>query len=305
MDLKIERHIQGDWLKKSDNGIIDILKDLHHAVVNIAPHNKCRFDSTFPKFNIEYVDDDKWILEAYPNFEHIRMSRGVAELVWCVAYSYVNLYTEIAEGKKFFSGKNKVSLHQSKNASESTDLLKWAYERWFNNDTSSWPTDLPKPIFNPQKGTKENVAKELTFCILSFFIHHELAHIKLHKDKDVNVKEEEEADKFATDWILDSDLKEQDPLFQKQALGIALGFDILIAKCIHTNNCGGFSHPHSFDRLISNLSRYIDYENHRVWSVLCFTLKLHLDTGGYKTPEIEYESFRECIDSYHNIVKGT
>jgi hypothetical protein len=304
MNLKVERHIQGKWLEKSDNGIIDILKDLHHAILNIAPHNKDKFDASFPKFNIEYVDDDKWILVAYPKYEHIRISRGVAELVWCVAYSYVNLYTEFAEGKRFFAGKNKFSLHQSKNSSNSSKLLQWAYERWFNNNQSAWPSDLPRPIFNPAKGSKENVAKELTFVILSFFIHHELAHIKLHKDPKDNIQEEKEADAFATDWILDSGLDEHNALFEKQAIGIALGFDILIARCIHTGDCGGFSHPHSFDRLISNLSRYINDDNHRVWSLLCFTLKLHLDTGGYKTPEIEYESFRECIDSYHRVVKG-
>lgn len=304
MNRKVKRIIQGKWLEKSANPIVDILKDLHEAIGNIAPHRKDEFDQTYPIFNIEYVDDDKWILEALPIYNHVRISRGVAELVWCVSYSYISLYTEIAEGKQFFKEKNKVSLHETEEISKSTKLLQWAYEKWFNNSVTPWPNDLPKPISNPKNNTLENSAKELSFCILSFFLHHELAHIKLHKNKSVGVKEEQEADRFATDWILDSDLPEEDLLFQKQSLGIAIGFDILIAKCIHTGECGGFDHPHSFDRLISNLEKHIDYENHRVWSVLCFTLKLHLDTAGYKTPDIVYDSFKSCINSYHQIVKG-
>jgi len=305
MSLKIERYIQGSWLTGNEDAISYILKNLHHAIVNIAPHQKDNFDTAYPRFTIEYTDSTEWRLEALSSMELIIMSRGVAELVWCVSYSYLGLYTEIAEGKQFFKEKNKVSLHSNTEISKYTRLLKWSYERWFNNSSESWPNGLPKPVSNPKKGTIENSANELTYCILSFFIHHELAHIKLHKGIDVGIKQEEEADRYATDWILNSDLPEDELLFQKQALGVAIGFDILIARCIHTGDCGEFDHPHSFDRLISNLQRHINYKNHRVWSTLCFTLKLHLDTAKYKTPELVYDSFKDCIDSYHKIVKNT
>jgi hypothetical protein len=205
------------------------------------------------------------------------------------------------QGKKIIQ-KTEINLHEDLEVKNAMRLLKWIYESWLNNENTPWPDDLPKPIENPRKGIMENVADELCLCSIAYLIHHELAHIRLHHSGGSNIDIEKEADAEATDWLLNHSLDEWDYKFIKRALGIAVAFEVLTARGIYTRKFGGITHPYSYDRLFQNLDKYINDPQHIVWALIASTLKLHLDNKNIKTPEVVYADFKECVNSYIDLL---
>lgn len=182
-------------------------------------------------------------------------------------------------------------------------LLKWAYDSWIKKDSQTpWPDNLPKPVIQPQKGTMESVADELSLCATAAYLHHELAHIRLNHTGDSTIEQEREADYAKADWILDHGLPLTDYKFIKRALGIAVALEVLTAYGIYTNKFGGKTHPCSYDRLVNTVSKHVTDSNHIVWAVIAVTLKLHLDNRKVQTPDVEYENFMECVNAYADLM---
>lgn len=294
------RKIKGKCLETMVSPIRYVMAHIHEALVNIAPENKERFESEYPEFILEYKDTDVWIL-GVNNSKHILLSRRVVEIFWGAAYGYATFYTKIVQGKKY-NRKTVTNLHNNSEVKEAMLLLKWVYESWLNKECASWPDNLPKPEESPQQGSMENVATELCLCSIAYLVHHELAHIRLKHAGCSTISIEKEADFEATDWLLNHSLDEWDDKFIKRALGIAMAFEVLTARGIYTGDYGGISHPYSYDRLFHNLEKYITDPQHLVWAFICSTLKLHLDNKKIETPEIEYKDFKECVNSYLDLL---
>ncbi len=297
------RKINGKCLSTMISPIRYVMKHIHDALVNIAPENKARFEREYPDFILEYIDTGKWIIEADTYTKKILLSRRVVEIFWAVSYGYTTFYTKVVQGKKIIQ-KTEINLHKDEEVKNSMLLLKWIYESWLNTEDNPWPSNLPKPIENPQKGTRENVADELCLCSMAYQIHHELAHIRLLHSGGSTIDIEKEADAEATDWLLNHPLDEWDYKFIKRALGIAIAFEVLTARGIYSGNFGGRTHPYSYDRLYQNLDKYINDPSHIVWAFLASTLKLHLDNKKIETLEVVYTDFKECVNSYMNLLSN-
>jgi len=238
------------------------------------------------------VDTDK---------KHIKLSRRVVEIFWAVSYGYITFYTKVIQDKKIVT-KTDINLHEDEEVRKAMLLLKWIYDSWLNNEDTSWPDELPKPIENPKKGIMENVADELCLCSIAYLIHHELSHISLHHSGKSTIASEKEADAEATDWLLNHLLDEWDYKFIKRALGIAVAFEVMTARGIYTGDFDGVTHPYHYDRLYQNLDKYIHDPQNIVWALLASTLKLHLDNKKVVTPEIVYSDFKECVNSYIDLL---
>ena len=294
------REIKGKCLLTMESPIRFVMSHIHEAIVNIAPENKERFDNEYPDFILEYFDTDKWILEVDAS-KHISLSRRVVEIYWAVAYGYITFYTKIVQGKKIIQETEK-NLHEDSEVKNAMLLLTWIYESWLNNVDSPWPIDLPRPLENPKKGIMENVADELCLCSIAYLIHHELAHVRLQHSGSSTIDIEKEADAEATDWLLNHSLDEWDYKFIKRALGIAVAFEVLTAKGIYTKTFDGITHPYSYNRLYHSLDKYINDPQHVVWALIASTLKLHLDNQKIDTPKIIYKDFKECVNSYMDLL---
>ena len=295
------REIRGKCLETMYSPIRSVMSHIQESLINIAPENKELFEKVYPDFILEYIDTPKWILNVEIDKKHIKLSRRVVEIFWSVSYGYITFYTKVIQSKKVVT-KTDINLQENEEVKKATLLLKWVYESWLNNVDDSWPDDLPKPIENPRKGIMENVADELCLCSIAYLIHHELAHINLLHSGESSITIEKEADTAATDWLLNHSLDEWDYKFIKRALGIAIAFEVITAHGIYTGNFDGVTHPYHYDRLYNNLNRYIIDPLHIVWALIASTLKLHLDNKKINTPDIIYKDFKECVNSYIDLL---
>lgn len=302
---KVKVYIQASWLNNSQFTLKYLLKDLHVAFSTIDIERIQDLAKSIGPFNIEYLDNQSWICRASPGFNFVQISRGLVEIVWCICYSHILLYSEIAEQKKF-SKKNQYFTYSSNQRTKTAiDLLKICLSNWFNKSTSK--IDINSIIgMTPSKNSGDiyiRNANEMARMVISFYLYHEFAHLKLHKGKPPSIVHEKEADEFAVAWFLDQDFKSNYSKEVKFSHAVALSFLILAIRCIHLSDCDGFTHPHSIDRLVDNLTNYISYPDHPVWSIMSFSIKVHLDAVNIQIPIKVYSTHKECFDEYMQILK--
>ena len=283
--------------------IKDVMAFLHRALANISPERNSEFETTYAHFTLEYLDTPKWVCCVDPKTRrHISLSRRVVEVMWCASYAYMVLYMKEIQGKEITSPKE-IDLHKDLEIDQGMKVLKWAYENWINGEDKPWPADLPQPVSAPETGSFLQVANELCLCSMAFILHHELAHIRLGHDPSArDLDDERQADYSAAEWIMQSSLREDDPMFIKRALGIAIALEVLTSWGIYTKNFGGNTHPPSYDRMIHTLRRFAHDNNHVVWAVVVAALKLHLDNAKLQTPDVRYDSFLECAEDFANVL---
>lgn len=275
-----------------------IMANIHHAIVQISPERESEFEKRHPSFEITYIDSAEWLCNVNTNEKRIQLSRGVVEAMWCMAYGYIILYWHIVEQQRALQSKKTISLRDDPRVRGAVELIKWALEhRLLNEEEIGWPDDLPRPSGGVDN-EGENVADELCLCALAFAVHHELAHIRLNHNVRNDIELERDADYEAAKWILDVKLEESDPKFIKRSLGIATALQVMNAHEIHKSSMSSGSHPRAIERVHNTLRCYVKNRNHLIWAFLVVTTKLHLDAKMIDTPEIVYESFHDCFESY-------
>lgn len=297
------RYLDINCLQSMSSPIRYVMKNIHNAIINIAPERTKQFETELDEFTLTYLDVGKWIVNVNTQEKHIRISRQVVEIMWAASYAYMVFYDRICAGK-LIKAKEDVDLTSQSDVKIALQLLQWAYNNFIDiNRDIPWPIDLPKPIENPGSESIEKIADELCLCATAAILHHEFSHIRLKHVRNLdNVDAEREADYEMVDWILHPSLNNKDMMFIKRSLGIAIAFEVMTAYGIYTSNFGGDSHPYTYERLIRSLERHITDDNHIVWAIIVGTLKLHLDHKGIPTPGIAYNSFKECVNSYANIL---
>lgn len=253
---------------------------------------------------MEYVDSPDWICET--SGQEIRISIRVLEILWASVYAYMAVYLKHAQNRLFLQ-KQELVYSEYPETEGAIKLLKWAIEGYVNEDRPDWPDELPKPIKNPESGSLESLADELCLGAAAFALHHELAHIRLghNTDSPFRIEQENEADSYAADWVLDGlDIDDKkDIRFIKRTLLIAMALQVLCSLEIHCGVSASHTHPSGYDRLMNTLSRYLeDDDDHVTWAVLSITMKMHLDAVGILTPNRIYDSFREALNEYADVL---
>ena len=279
-----------------------VMVNIHETLVKIAPERQAEFEKEFANCSLEYLDSGEFICDVNVASHHIRLSRQVVELLWSISFGYMTFYTKVVQVHKQTT-RQTYDLTQDTEVARAMKLLKWAYGNWLlPTQQIPWPDVLPRPVEHPESGTMENLADELCLSAVAALLHHELAHIRLNHHAPTSIDEEREADHAMADWILNNNLSLTEARFIKRALGIAVAMEILIANGIYTGNFGGGTHPRSYDRLINTISPYLTHPNHIVWHVLVHTLNLHLGNRGIATPDVAYESYKECVNAYIDLL---
>lgn len=179
----------------------------HRVPFNIAPEraaelskdifgaDRWEFRSTEGKANFIAVAHEKTV---YLTFT------GLASL-WCVAYV---AYSVMDIGSRA----RRDGTHAGQPCIDATqavqDLNLQAYldhARRLMRGDEPWPADICRPATDPAASTREYLVNNLFFGALSWILLHEIAHVH-HKDegiepRDILIKQEAKADKFATDWV--------------------------------------------------------------------------------------------------------
>lgn len=272
-----------------------VMRNIHNALVNIAPEREEEFCNLFVDFVLEYRDTPEWECSVDVASKYIYLSRKVVEVMWVASLVYFRLYEEV-QRKGLGTA---ISFVSNPRLHESTDLFKWALETWFQKDSKPWPPNLPQPVPNESADQEHRATNEFCLCAVAYLLHHEFAHIRLLHNGMRDVESERDADYQAANWILGK-VKEDSPEFKKRALGVSVALGILAAKGIHTGEHGGKTHPRGFDRLFNTFDRHILDPNHVVWFFIVAMLTLHLDNAGLQRSLSKgpFSSARACANSY-------
>jgi hypothetical protein len=279
--------------------------NLPKSVFTIAPERQAEFDTSLNDFDLIYVNQRRWKFCAYPERtpKEVWVSRGAIELMWCASLAHFLFYTKFIQGKKF-DQPAEIDPHSDPAVNNALLLLGWAIKCQLDHDESdNWPPNLPRPLQSPPRESDENVADELCLVSCAYFLHHELAHIRLHHSSGVNntlsLSQEKEADIAAAEWVLDG-ISVESPMFVKRMFGIIQGFLLTTAMGLYGGNLGGNSHPFSYDRLASLLSRFLGNDNHVTKGIAFAVLDLHFQNSGRRLTKQVFVDPEEALEALCN-----
>jgi hypothetical protein len=268
-----------------------VLKYVPDSILNSVPERRLEIQNDYPDITIELIDVEEWILDVNIKRNHIRYSRGVAELLWATAYSYGELYTRYANG--VIPAGQVVDISAAVTARQ---LLEFAVAKFTEVSQKVPPlAGVPPP---GSYAPFEEFATEISLMASGFLLHHELAHIILkHPLGVVDIDLERDADIEAARILL-SDKTIPSDQFNKRIIGAVIGIQLLVMRSIYTRQFSGQSHPRTFDRLFNTLEQHVTDPNHLAWALSHFIVKLHLDNAGIPIPIVEHNTHRDCLNYY-------
>jgi hypothetical protein len=299
------RRVKNECLRKMKSPIKWIFLHLHEAIVNIAPSKQEEFDSIYPTFTLEYLDVPLFKANANSKTKHIKISRGVMELVWAVAYAHTLSYTRWVVGHKF-TEEVVIDPNSDPEVGRGLSLLHWAISNDLNPAKAKrWPKNLPKPLEKFEHASWEHYAQEMSLVAGAFILHHELVHIRrghIASSGAWSIEQENETDYEAVDWIVGPNPDIRSALFIKQMLGITCALEVLLIRKIYSPKSGGNTHPHAWNRIFNVIRRFIQDNDHPIFAFATMTIKLHLDNANIAVTSKVYEDFFESFDAYIDVL---
>lgn len=264
---------------------------------SIAPERIDALKAVSKGLSLKFPDSSRHICNFNSESKIISVSRGVLEYLWCSSYAYFMLHEKyMASG--LLGKQEPFDLQQDPELCDAMALLDWSLNVVASGVEHDWPSDLPRPIVSAAVGSWENLADELSLCALAFMMHHELAHHYLGHAGGSDVDAERDADYQATEWIMLGQ-EEDDDVFLKRCLGVAVALSGLTALGFRGGDWGGINHPRHYDRLLNCLDRVVSNDDHKIWVVVLMILKLYIDNSDVEVDEsIEHDSARSCVDYY-------
>jgi hypothetical protein len=197
-------------------------------------------------------------ISANPETKVIKISQGALELLWSASFAFPLLF-EICRDSQL-GGRDRVNAADFPQLQEAFRLYGWALNKSHRGACEPWPEESPSPQGTDSQTT---LATKLFLIAVGWILLHESAHIlfdhKMDGPSDLKKREEREADRFATEWLLDavSDRK----LIQERSLGIAIAILVLTARDLRAERSDLPDHPRSVERLNVNLRNYVSDED--------------------------------------------
>jgi len=303
------RVIENTIAESSQSPVRELLRDVHTAIINIAPERAVEFEEKFNSFTVEYLDDDDYVANVQIERKHIKITTGAFELLWVLAYVHFQYYTQVIQ-KIGCEQETKVGPEHLSKMGPAIELLDWAMNRLLKHlewrefggpkpEKTPWPKGLPSPLTSTGDSSDEGVASELTRGSIAAIIHHELAHIALQHSGLSEIDSERDADIHSWDWILDSDQTGGDSAEVKRYLILISANLAGVAADIRLNRNTLISHPRNIDRLSNLLARFDLHPDDVAYAFAYAILQFH--TGftdqPFGTTGVGYTSFRAAFEA--------
>jgi Peptidase U49 len=276
--------------------IYRLIKPLCQSLVMIAPERAEQIRDPIDDLTLVILDKDRFVCEVRPIARVMNVSRRTLEIIWATSYAYFTYYVEVFSGKRITTH-TVVDFTSDPLLRDAMALLRWSLKPM---NPGRWPEELPAPEETPEPASNAHVANEVAACVAAFFLHHELAHIRLRhertEDNVLSIEQERDADHEAANWILAKVPTEEG--FDRRAFGLTVGLMILVGRGIHYGDQDGETHPRTFDRLFNTLERHVSDPGHTAWAFAMAVLKLHLDNSKIVVPEIVYASPKAAVNAY-------
>jgi Peptidase U49 len=278
-----------------------ILDSLHRALINIAPEREAEFNSQFPEFTIQYIDDDNFTININTPSKLITISSFVAEFLWVSAYSHFVFYREIFQGQKF-KNRKEISLECTPRLKTAMELLSWGTDKLLGKSVGPWPTGLPQPNFYVDHASDERIADEFAMGATACLIHHELAHLHLQHSGKSTIDIEREADANAWEWVLGTNIDLESKAGKKRLLLLTHAYSPAVIKDIHNGYTTLLTHPRSIDRVFNLLSRVNTPKNHIAYAFAFAAFHLHLENSKKGLPQqnAAYDTIAESLEAVIN-----
>jgi hypothetical protein len=259
--------------KKDKAMLLDTITEFHSPIINIKRYligalENCASEKNAILYKIvtdndihfELTDEaEKDILKfsALVDSRIVKFSVKSLELVWCLCFAGPIIYEEYLKENH---QKDDSILDPIYSIGIANQLLDWLIVSFKSEDYIKWDETLPYP-----KDINDNniyqLSNELFFLAVSWLLLHEVGHIhKVHKSLLPAEKLEEEniADAFANEFMIDTIVSKNKILVRKIGIGIA-NLAILILG-IENKKLVSDEYPHSFERLINNINYRDDYD---------------------------------------------
>jgi hypothetical protein len=279
-----------------------MMTNLPNSVFNIAPERQAQFGTSLDDFDLIYVSQRRWKFCCFPERTpcEIWVSRGAVELMWCASLAHFLFYSRMIKGRKF-DQPTVIDPQSDSVVHDALRLLAWAINcQLKREEADDWPQGLPCPLQSPALESNENVADELCLVSCAYFLHHELAHIRLGHSSGVNnalsLSQEKDADIAAAEWVLDG-ISVDSPMFVKRMLGIVQGFLLTTAMGLYGGSLGGNTHPFSYDRLSSLLNRFLGNTPHVTKGIAFAILDLHFQNSGRTLKKAVFPGPEEALEA--------
>lgn len=234
------------------------------------------------------------------NGQHITISVGALNLLWCASYAYFLAYQAFLSAQQ--SGLSVVKLGINQETIDALNLYDRALDSVRSERLESWPEQAPRPTPTPDFGSSIHVANEIFLTAAGWILLHEIGHIAndhpLVTDFTRSKLLENEADRFATEHALGG---VSDPsVLLKRALGIAVANIVLLTIDIslQSDEFRTRHHPPTEERLIRNLRGPLLPESHPIHAFLAAMLQIHLTRQGVPHDLNEHATFSSLVDDF-------
>jgi len=270
------------------------------APFNVAPEkaNRCAQSRDDHKIDFVVVDEPKFGVRV-----RLREDSGTPEIVlpiasleylWAFSHYCWVLTQEYAAAQR--AGQSQFDCVGNKRLRESASILQWAKSNLIGSGMEQWPESGPRPKQDSHSCDDSRVATELFLCAIAWILHHEIAHVVLQHpliNTSFSEQEEQAADKFATEWLLDG-LPKSDPKLKKRALGLTVAVLCLQSLEVDTVSCLRNTHPAAHDRIFKSTSIY-QVGDDEVVEATCTVVLQYLFHGNGISANVDGSTFSEIL----------
>lgn len=270
------------------------------APFNVAPEKSSLCVQRRDDHKIDFVilDEPKFGIRVRLNSEtqtpEVVLPVASLEYLWAFSHYTWVLTQEYAAAQR--TGARQFDCVGNKRLTESAQILQWAKANLIDSGTAPWPDFGPRPRQDSHSCDDSRVATELFLCAIAWILHHEIAHVALQHpliNTIFSEQEEREADKYATDWLLDG-LPQADPRLKKRALGLTVAVLCLQSLEVGSTSCLRNTHPAAYDRIFKNTAAY-QVGNEEAVEAMCTVVLQYLfhDTG--VSANVDGSTFSEIL----------
>jgi hypothetical protein len=266
----------------------------------LSAEMKQKLIDTGLKLNLRYIESDDLRCDCDTSTGEITVSTRFVEALWVT--SYLNfIYYDLVRQEGGLTGSVEIDPQQEPALDAAMQLSEWMLKSLLDpTKPKQWPTGLPQPIANAEKGSPEDLADEITLLGLGFILLHEVAHAyKKHAYSGAaaeNHKLEHEADRIAADWYF---ADHQDPQSNgriKRGIGIASALMLIVALETFHGSFGSHTHPPSYERLKTVLTSTENDPVHPVFAFVTQLLPLYRSMAGGQFAQDAAPSYRDAFD---------
>jgi len=207
------------------------------------------------------------------------------------AFSYVCGHYGLVKRLQSLGQGRPTPLRDEQATRSASQILSWAVTGDIRSKVGSFvrslipdymPDDLVRLIEQCLSKNHQEIAAEVYANAIVWILYHEVSHIQMAHVACTgleSLEQEREADRMASEWMLDSESINPIDL-RKRQWGVATALGWLTVPTAFLGPGSMTTHPAAYDRLYQTLDRLISEEHEDVWLFVQLMLVLHIVLAG-------------------------